>query len=822
MALSSPVTLLANTSYFLVSQETSGGDQWQDQGTTLTTTTAASCDGPAFSGNCSGPYTFIGGAPNKTFGPLDVQYVSSQPPPPSAPEIAVQIGPNNIVDGQATAIDFGSVVQGQTGPSLTFTVRNDGNQNLTLGTVNLPAGYTLTEGLSASLAPGASDTFTVRLDSATPGAKTGDISFTNNDSNENPFNFPITGTVTPATPPEVTVLLGLNNIVDGQATPIDFGSVVQGQSGPSLVFTVRNDGGQTLTLGAPSLPAGYSLTEGLSASLAPGASDSFTVRLDSATTGTKTGQISFTNNDSDENPFNFPITGTVVAATPPEVTVLLGLDNIVDGQATAIDFGNVVQGQSGPSLAFTVRNDGGQNLTLGAVNLPGGYTLTEALSTSLAPGASDTFTVRLDSASLGTKSGQLRFSNNDSDENPFNFNITGMVTPPPPAEVTVELGPDNISDRQPTPIDFGSVVQGQTGPSRTFTVRNDGGQTMTLGAVTLPVSYTLTEPLSTSLAPGASDTFTVRLETTFLGTRSGDITFTNNDSNENPFSFPVTGMVTPPPPSEVTVLLGPNNITDGQATPIDFGSVGQGQTGPSLTFTVRNDGSQTLALGTVNLPAGYTLTEALSASLAPGASDTFTVRLDSATLGTKSGEISFANNDADEDPFNFPITGMVNATASETAFVLTKSSTFVRNDFNGCVGMRITVKGANLRVTALGRIFISGNSGTHLLKLVRASDGTDVPGGSVSISMAGGTAGQFKYAALASPVTLSANTSYYLVSQETFTGDRWQDQGTVLTTTMAASCDGPVFSGNCSSGWTFIANANRTFGPLDLLYETAP
>jgi len=59
------------------------------------------------------------------------------------------------------------------------------------------------------------------------------------------------------------------------------------------------------------------------------------------------------------------------------------------------------------------------------------------------------------------------------------------------------------------------------------------------------------------------------------------------------------------------------------------------------------------------VPAGYTLTEALATSLAPGASDTFTVRLDTSVIGVKTGEISFANNDADENPFNFTITGTV-------------------------------------------------------------------------------------------------------------------------------------------------------------------
>ena len=61
--------------------------------------------------------------------------------------------------------------------------------------LKVPTGFTLIEGLPASLAPGASDTFTVRLDTAVAGIKSGDISFATNDSDENLFNFRIIGTI---------------------------------------------------------------------------------------------------------------------------------------------------------------------------------------------------------------------------------------------------------------------------------------------------------------------------------------------------------------------------------------------------------------------------------------------------------------------------------------------------------------------------------------------------------------------------------------------------------------------------------------------------
>src|SRR5207247_2382703 len=142
------------------------------------------------------------------------------------------------------------------------------------------------------------------------------------------------------------------------------------------------------------------------------------------------------------------------------------------------------------------------------------------------------------------------------------------------------------------------------------------------------------------------------------GTKSGTVSFTNNDGDENPFSFTITGVVNVAPAPEITVSRGATVFVDG-STEFDFGSTTFGTT-QSRTFTVTNDGNATLNLGSVDVPAGYTLTDHLPATLAPDATTTFSIRLEAATVGTKSGQVSFTTNDPDEDPFTFSITGIVN------------------------------------------------------------------------------------------------------------------------------------------------------------------
>ena len=115
-------------------------------------------------------------------------------------------------------------------------------------------------------------------------------------------------------------------------------------------------------------------------------------------------------------------------------------------------------------------------------------------------------------------------------------------------------------------------------------------------------------------------------------------------------------------PSIVVLDDGGAPIASSQdlADAIGFGSVLFGQPGIEMSFTVRNDGADTLNVGVINLPAGYSLTADLAdRSLQPDEAQTFTVRLDAAGDGTKEGVMTIASDDPDQDPFNVPVTGQV-------------------------------------------------------------------------------------------------------------------------------------------------------------------
>ena len=195
---------------------------------------------------------------------LDVIGYNYVAPVATAPEIAVSWSGTDIVDGDTTpsgieGTDFGSVGLGGSAVQRTFTVANIGTATLTLGSINLPSGFSLVEGLSTSIAAGGSDTFTIQLNTAAVGSYSGQISFITNDSNENPFNFSIAGTVSLFTegvdvvtltqPGGTWHALGGNDIVNGSSgVDIIYGDAdddtIDGKGGADQLF--GGDGNDTI------------------------------------------------------------------------------------------------------------------------------------------------------------------------------------------------------------------------------------------------------------------------------------------------------------------------------------------------------------------------------------------------------------------------------------------------------------------------------------------------------------------------------------------------------------------------------------------------
>ena len=242
--------------------------------------------------------------------------------------------------------------------------------------------------------------------------------------------------------------------------------------------------------------------------------------------------------------------------------------------------------------------------------------------------------------------------------------IVKLITPPTPdiavernASAVVDGGADNILSSYAT-----------TALPLTYTVRNTGTAPVMLTGPS-PLSFSneanctvlLQQPASNSIAPGGSTTFQVTVTPTAIGPWSVEIDLANNDPDEAPYDFMIAGNAASG--AEIEVRRGALTIGDNGLDSITR----KGTKAYDITYTIHNLGNQTLILtgtpavatsGLVNCTVSVTTNPA--STVAPGLDTTFTLRITPDSTGLHEVMISIANDDADENPYNFLFQGTAN------------------------------------------------------------------------------------------------------------------------------------------------------------------
>ncbi len=86
--------------------------------------------------------------------------------------------------------------------------------------------------------------------------------------------------------------------------------------------------------------------------------------------------------------------------------------------------------------------------------------------------------------------------------------------------------------------------------------------------------------------------------------------------------------------------------------------------------------------------------------------------------------------------------------------------------------------------------------------------------GATTVNTAGQPVGQFAYATLAAPVTLAANTTYYLVSQEVNGGDQWYDACQLITSGATVTGAASAYNGT----YYISPSGSYGYGPVNFIY----
>ncbi len=637
----------------------------------------------------------------------------------SEPEIYIEGQGNDISDGDTTPTttddtDFGTALANSGTVVHTFTIGNNTSTDLSLNGSPIieisgthADDFDITNDPNTTVTSSTPTTFEVTFAPTGNGLRSAVISITNNDGDENPFDFDIQGT---GLAPEIQVEGNSLAIPDGDTTAIaadytDFGDADISTGMVDASFSILNLGGAALDL-TGTVPyvnisgehaADFSITVNPVTPVAVSGSTSFTVRFNPSSEGLRTATLSISNSDTDENPYTFTIQGT--GTSFPEMDVKAGTTVITDGDTSpsttdSTDFGSRDVALEQATRTFTINNSGSGDLDLTSSPIvqiygtnAGDFIVSQQPgSTTIGSNGSVTFQVTFDPTTTGIRNATISIANSDNDENPYTFAIKGLGTSTLDEEMEV-LGNGIViesGDNSPSSLDFTDMGETDISvlPSTSeFVIRNIGYAVLNLTGPPPYVSisgthaseFIITGTPSNAIAiDSAFTTFEVSFNPAGLGIRQAILSIQNDDADENPYTFTIqgTGRYDENSQSEASIQGNMIEIPDGDISPnaadgTDFGNVEVFyNTTVSQEFVVHNLGTDDLVLGSTPIititgtnAADFTVTSFPASLVAPNSSVSFLVEFNPSSTQLREATINISNSDQNESPYTFDIQG---------------------------------------------------------------------------------------------------------------------------------------------------------------------
>ena len=254
-----------------------------------------------------------------------------------------------------------------------------------------------------------------------------------------------------------------------------------------------------------------------------------------------------------------------VFAQPPNCTINVNVTPNSGNQPSRVIYNNQVLCINGPGTykgSITVNSGGHLVICGGNITLLG--------SVAIMPGGKywRTPTSRV----IGSFVNYGATSNNPT-------NCSGGSVP----EINLQGGGLCITDGDTSPgiaddTDFGAVVTASGTKTNTFTIQNTGTGSLSItGAITSSdAQFTITQPSTTSIPAGSSETFDVTFDPSTAGFHTATLNIPNDDSNENPYNFNVIGEGSGPPAPIASIQAGSflnPNIWDCNCAPQPFDNI---------------------------------------------------------------------------------------------------------------------------------------------------------------------------------------------------------------------------------------------------------
>jgi len=616
-------------------------------------------------------------------------------------EINVQGNGISIIgDGTNTPLvsddtDFGQVTVETSSTEHIFTIQNTGTAPLDIlfWAIGNSGDFTITTAPTTPVAPAGSTTIGVTFNApTTPGIYNGQLLIFSNDSDEGIYQINIQGESVAPVGPEIDVLgNGISIIGDGTNTPLisdgtNYGQVLTGNT-LEQIFTIQNTGTTDLTINLAQIlgSSDFTVTTAPTTPVAPAGTTTIGVTFTAPVAiGIYNAQLLISNNDADEGFYLINLQAESIAPSAPEINVTgNGISIIGDGTnvpniADDTDYGQVATG-TGVEHIFTIENTGTSalNLTFTGIGGSSDFTITTAPTSPVAPLGSTTIGVTFTApAVLGIYNAQLLIFNNDADEGLYQINLQGESVAVIAPEIDVlGNGISIIGDGTNVPsiaddTDYGQVGIG-TPIEHLFTIQNDGAANLTVNPSFIlgSADFTITTVASSPILPGQSTVIGVTYNSPDVGIDNAQLLITNNDSDEGNYLINIRGEGIALEP-EMDVFGNSVEIVDGDTTPsvgddTDYGQVDVTSGSVIHTFTIENNGAADLNL-TDPTPfvtisgtnAGdFTISAVPSSLIVATNSTTFQITFNPSAVGIRTATVSIANDDNDENPYNFDIQG---------------------------------------------------------------------------------------------------------------------------------------------------------------------
>ena len=537
-------------------------------------------------------------------------------------------------------------------------------------------------------------------------------------------------------------------------TTLNFGNQNVGSTSSSQSVTVTNTGTANLVLGTPTFATGTQFaftSDPNGTTVTPGDSTVISFTFTPTTAGAKNDTVSVNSNASGAAP-TVSLSGTGVS---PDINVT----------PASINFGNQTVGTNSSQQTVTIQNTGNAALTVSDIAFtggnPGDFTFTGiTLPASIPAGNQAQFGVTFSPSATSTRNTTMVITSSDADEPTTNISLSGTGVAP---EIDVEGNGLNIADDDASPstadgTDFGSVSVEAF--SKATAAKRDmeflSGSAVAVNSTGTPEAGSSFD-LSTSITdgataeiPGTSITYTITVSNAGPNAAAGAPTATFSPlvngvtwtcSGTNGASCPASGTGSISSGNGNFILPAGSSVTyiaTGTISPAAAGTLSSTasaslvgdtdeandfatdedtlSTTPGRTFVIRNTGTANLNLtGTPRVSIGgthasdFAVVAQPSTPVAPNGSVSFDVTFDPSGPGLRAAEISIANDDPDENPYNFSIQG--NGVAPDIS--VEDPSSNVLTDNSGTVDLGTETVG----IAGSAKTFTVRNVGTGTLNV---------------------------------------------------------------------------------------------------------